>query len=259
MPDIRTLLHEAAPRPVLTLDMAAVRARARRASMRRLAAWVAGAGAVIVAGIPVGSGLLVTGGESPAVGAVESVAPTVSTTSTPTPSAAAPPPVAEKRTESASADAPASPASAAPSAPRPGPSREATFSGGAEEYTHATACSVDSEGLSYGRRRVCRFTAVVAGGWNVYQSNPNPRSVTETPYAYVTVRRDGQATTYTTRKVPDPGPSGAHHVEGCADDIIRPGDLVEVAVAQPSRVWMDLRTEIGVGAGLGWGCSDPGP
>lgn len=259
MADIRTLLHEAAPRPVAPLDMAVIRARAERRPVRRLLVWVAGIGAVVGFGVPTGSSWLLSPGDSVTIDVVPAPAPS-------TPSPVGPSPSGR---EVATADATGQP-SASESQPPPSGSTSAqapaarggsttTTTAPRADYPAGTACSVDTYGLALGDQRRCRFTATVAGGWNLYQPTPHPPSVAQLPDILVRVRRNGIATTYRPQQVHDDGPAGGYTLEGCDDAIIRPGDLVEVVIAQPHEVWMDLRTEMGVGAGEGWGCTDPGP
>ena len=56
-------------------------------------------------------------------------------------------------------------------------------------------------------------------------------------------------------------------IDGCADNIVGPGDLVEVVITETSGgYWTDQHSVEdnvaqweGAGAGEHWGCTDPGP
>ncbi|HVM41815.1 MAG TPA: hypothetical protein VM618_13655 [Acidimicrobiia bacterium] len=73
----------------------------------------------------------------------------------------------------------------------------------------------------------------------------------------VLVTRDGYTLTYRTHDEPNGMPAGGYTLMGCADDIIEPGDLVDVTITEPDDAVM--KTEMGGGAGRGWGCTDAGP
>ena len=255
MTDIRTLLHDAAPSPTGPLDMAAVRARARRSPGRRLAAWIVGAGALIGVGVPVGNAVLVTGGHDTAVEVVDPT-PTTGVTTTSIP-AAAPQRDAPATDREYGAGSTASNVTDAESALPASSGSEAPTMGYDPPYPRASECSVDTYGLASGDARTCRFTATAAGGWNYYQP-PHGPTITEIPYIEVSVTRGDETRVYRTERVPSGTPTGGYRLKGCDDDIIRPGDRVEVLIQQADP-WMDIRNEMGVGAGSGWGCSDPGP
>src|SRR5258706_12003232 len=93
MPDLHELLHDAAPKPVAPLDMAALQRRAHRFSKRRLVAWLAGVVAVAGVGLPAGTTLLASANHGERVGVVNTTVPrpvSSSTTSTTGPPTAAP-------------------------------------------------------------------------------------------------------------------------------------------------------------------------
>jgi hypothetical protein len=256
MPDIRTLLHDAAPSPARPLQMDVVRARARRSSTRRLVAWIAGLGAVMGLGVPVGSGLLPSAGEGDRVSIID---PRPTIESTPT---TGQPPV------TVGTDLPGNPGTLptvdpppeslpAPtiSTTLPAATSSTTPTTAGSRYPAATACAVDTYGLDEGEARSCRFTATSRGGWNNYSTNLTS-SLDKMPVVRITVIRGDDVMTYRSQEVDE---NGDTQYENCAEDIIQPGDLVEVRIDQ-AYVWIDgTEYQMGAGAGEGWGCTNRGP
>jgi len=256
MPDIRTLLHDAAPQPVAALDMAAVRSRAARRPRRRLVTWLAGLGAVIAAGvgvgIPGGGGILVNAGQDDRPAVIESDSSRTDEIVDGTATAWDPSPGMDD-------EAGFSPPVSSPSASSPAsvPHPLAPTAAPSAAYPPMASCSVDNRDLGRGHSRSCRFTATTAGGWNYYQPPNHLPSASDAPTVSVRVTRDGSTTVYSTRMVRDGGPAGTYHLDGCTDDVIEPGDLVEVVITEPYDA--TVRTEMGGGAGEHWGCTEPGP
>lgn len=122
------------------------------------------------------------------------------------------------------------------------------------DYAAATACSLDMSTMAPGQTRTCRFTATKPGGWNFERDGSDPRSVGgfDWPSARVTVSRDGESTVYEPEFEER---SGVMVLDGCADDIIEPGDLVDVELTSGS---MDVDFATKVGAGHLWDCSSAG-
>lgn len=252
MPDIRTLLHDAAPAPAAPLRMEEIRARARRPSTRRLVAWIAGLGAVLGVGVPVGAGLLPSADEADPVLVIDP-RPTIETTPTSQPApvtvaaeepdAVVAPPAVDRPQEATLEPS----ASTTPPAPAP-----STTAGG--QYPAGAACWVGSAGLDAGESRACRFTATTPGGWNTYSSSLTP-PLDRMPIVRVTVRRGREVRVYRSRYIDE---NGETRYENCADDIIQPGDLVEVRIEQ-ADVWIDgTGYDESGGAGGGWGCRSRG-
>ncbi|MGQ0434118.1 MAG: hypothetical protein ACT452_17150 [Microthrixaceae bacterium] len=246
MTDIRMLLHHAAPQPLGPLDMTALRARARRRSLRRFATWVAGVGAVITAAVPTGGAFLVNAAQGDRdQAAVEQDAGAVDAT------------------EIVDAADPAPMPGSAPSAPSIEGSNALVGSMGgvigttsttSEEpsassfYPRQSECVVDNADLGDGEIRTCRFTATARGGTEMTSSG-----TTDPPGATgeVTVTRNGVSTTYyphmRRRRVGD-----ASVFVGCSGGLIQPGDLVDMVLtnstADPEHATITLS------AGEGWSC-----
>ena len=268
MTDVRTLLRDNALRPDGALDMAGVYARANRHSIRRLAAWLAGLGAVIGVAVPVGDRLLVNAGDDRSVGIVDPRPPTEQTTPTVVAPGQAPRGELSGLPHASTGTPPTAARDLQPTRPAPSPTDPPTTLP-EQSYPSGASCSVDTLGLEYSGERSCRFTATTAGGWSWYKPSPN---ATPAPYnpprGTVYVTHNGEIRRYETEAIHtgapgDPGPTT--RIEGCADNIIQPGDLVEVVIRNMapttlSRSYsLDDRYEMGVGAGRGWSCSNPGP
>lgn len=265
MPDIRTLLHEAAPTPLAPLDMEAVRARAVRRMRRRLVAVVTGVTALLAASIPMGNTLLAPAGGGDASVIIEPPPAVADPTVKPDRSDQAPSGPAEPSHPSGSTEGSASSDSpdALSMAPAPNIFSPTTTADPAATAIGtnplAQSCSVDNAGLAYGEQRSCTFTATHAGGWNFYQPPGHAPSIGDPATVTVRVVHDGATKIYRSEMLPDGGPAGSYGVEGCDDAVIQPGDLVEVTIEQPDGRYDPVVGEAGGGAGKGWGCTEQGP
>ena len=264
MPDIRTLLNEAAPTPLAPLDMEAVKARAVRRMRRRLLAVVTVVTALLAA-IPIGNTVLAPAGGGDASVIIEPPPAVADPTVEPDRSDQDASGPGEQPHPSGPTDGSASPESPAAQGNAPVPSTFAptTTAGPAATPTNgyplAQSCSVDNVGLAYGEQRSCTFTATHAGGWNHYQPADHGPSIGDPATVTVRVVHEGVTQIYRSDAVPDGGPAGSYDVEGCDDAIIQPGDLVEVTIEQPDGRYDPVVGEAGGGAGKGWGCTRQGP
>ena len=263
MADLRTLLHESAPRPRSPLDLEALHARARRRTNRRFATWLGVAGLALGIGVPGGT-VFVTADR----GDDHRVAPPTTTT-TSTPSSADDATDADERSTATtgrgvSAAASSSPAEGRLVAPRPGtaasdadagPSSDApptslrgttstTAAPRAAEYPPAAACTVDNAGLGPNEQRRCRFTATAAGGASRRPYGDEVNS----PQGQVLVTRNG---TTTAHPVFGAQVFAGDIRRGCEDLFIQPGDLVEVVLTNAASGTREVMT---IGAGERWQC-----
>lgn len=262
MTEFARLLRDAAGQPPRPLKMDAIHHRAaRRTLRRRVGLGLVGLGALAGIGAPAGLSVLPAGDRpadvetigidegrhqpTPSTGLVE---PRPSQETTPTSAVSArldSTPIAPDIGSPASAPT-SDGAPTADAATRPG-------------FARASSCYVDNLFLRAGESKQCRFIAAAAGGWNVYQERGSTSPLeSEIVTAVVYVTRDGVTTTYRTRKVETD--SGAR-TEGCADDIIQAGDLVEIVLSETEdETPLDVSPDEGVAVGAGerWGCTDPG-
>jgi len=243
MADLRELFHDAAAPPTRPLDVPALLRHAARRP-RRWVAWLATLGAFVAVGTPVGLQWASSGSHAN----VRTLPGPVSTTTT-TVSAVAPPLSNSEvsvvvppgpRAPGATHATPAGRTDAAPSRP------ETTAASG-------TSCSVNTDGVPPGEMRTCQFTATTAGGWWAGYAGQQPGAPVgvafSDPSSVVRVTRAGVTSSY---------PSGQYG-SGCADDIIRAGDVVEVSLRAASQ--SPASTPPGhyvVGAGSGWDCEQHG-
>lgn len=252
MSEFARLLHDAAGAPPRLLVMEAVRRRAARRSLRRrLAVGLAGLGLATGIGVPAGVSLLTTGDRPAGLEAgIDQDRPQpppskglVDSHPTGTVRSASPPPAPSHTPTSAPStdDDPTSDDDAQP------------------VITRASSCSVDNLWLRAGESKRCRFIATAAGGWNVHQERGSTSPLeSETVTAVVYVTRDDVTAEYRTREIETDNGS---RTQGCADDIIQPGDLVEIVLSETEDdTPLDLSSDEGVaaGAGQGWGCTNPG-
>jgi hypothetical protein len=239
MTDIRTLLHEAAPAPFAALDMTAVRERARRRGIRRIAALLLGAGMVVGVGAPFGIDALAPASRTERVGTVgvehvDDAAPPnrLSTEVT----------VGTDRTASAAARAPA-----ATTVVRRSATHESTPP---SDYPVAAACSVNDVGLGAGEVRTCRFTASARGGGSFDYSGPTSPPPGVSPSGEVRVTRDGETTIHNMdAQEVFVGDTGTFRCSA----FIEPGDRVEVVLTNSPTPRADDPT-ITLGAGENWEC-----
>jgi hypothetical protein len=236
---MHTLLHDAAPKPVRPLDMVAVRERARRRSLRRIVAWLAGVSAVIGVGVPLGSGVLVNAGKGERVGVIGPDRSVKDNATVDGRVEAEVPSAGIGVSASASFDAPTPTTQTMPQSRAP-----TTTTTPSVDYPSAASCSVDNQNLADGQSRSCRFSATAAGGWRSVQLNMGGAGW-DFPTARVRVIRAGKANTYFTDSTG----------QGCGNDVIQPGDQVEVTITQSTEV---VHTLIRVGAGERWSCSESG-
>ncbi|MEY2424931.1 MAG: hypothetical protein QOI61_503, partial [Actinomycetota bacterium] len=182
MPDIQTVLHEAAPTPASVLDMAAVRARARRYSLRRrIIAALAGVGVAVGIGVPVGTGVLAPASQGERVGmtgrhTTEDSAPPTDDARPATNGAAA-----VKTSVVAALPGRSTTTTAKPQLGEP-----------PVEYPSAASCTVDDQGLAAGAQRICRFTATRRGGASFDSDGPTAPAPGVSPAGEVKVTRNGQ-------------------------------------------------------------------
>jgi hypothetical protein len=92
--------------------------------------------------------------------------------------------------------------------------------------------------LAPGESRSCRFTATADGGWRI--KNNLTTGTIEQDQAEVLVERDGKTSRYL----------GGMNEEGCAGDVIEPGDIVTVTVRQTTLGYRDFD----LAAGEGYDC-----
>lgn len=250
MTDIRTLLREAAPQPLAPLDMVAVRALARRRSMRRFVTWVGGIGVVIAAAVPTGGSLLVNaaGGGRDHNGAKNEAQAVDAVDRGTTDRSLSAPLVGTDR-----AGDPAAAGIAPPGGPPEGgvttttDQRDAVAPASASDYPKRPSCVIDNVGLGDGEQRSCRFTATSDGGADLVSSgtvSPPPGAKAE-----VTVTRDGQTTTYSVHNQEQRAGGLNHAICG---SFIEPGDLVEVVLTNSTND--PERATLTLGAGEGWEC-----
>jgi hypothetical protein len=247
MPDIGDLLQAAARSARSAPDLVLIQRRAR--SLRRHQYALRSASVVAAMAIVVPVSLQLSGGDgdrlhqvpvsspsptpvvSNATGGPQRTAdPGASTQQSLPRQSAAAPPCRGCQPLPGAGQTPRPSSSAQAGTPRPSPSRSAP-SGAA-----AASCHVSSSGLAPNQSRTCQFVATQYGGWRVHQSGG---AGTQQIYTNVTVTRDGQ--TYER-----PGDTGAD----CANDVIRPGDLVTATVRQESMGYL----VVDVGAGAGYRC-----
>ncbi len=249
MTDIRTLLHEAAPRTAVELDLEELRRQAGRHSLRRVASWLAAGLAVLAIAVPTGQTILSPADHGPAGldvrqvdggdlgedgtrrGDTEASSPTsidddpthgsviagevagpIERLGMPSPDRAI---VDTTSTTTSAATTTAPPDMSAWWAPDP-------------EYPARSGCSVDDAGLAPRRERRCQFTATVAGGASVDPEHSSVPSTQTADQVRVTVRRpNGEVMEWSgTRSY---GVGDAQVFFGC-DVFIEPGDRVEVAI-----------------------------
>ena len=121
-----------------------------------------------------------------------------------------------------------------------------------DSYPPASACSVDARGMAARQTRSCRFTATESGGWWAgFAGTPLFGVNSFDPSAAVFVTRAGRQTLYETHGPMSPGMDMSW--AGCDDNIIQPGDLVEVEITAGEGNNPGAYYE--AGAGLGWNCS----
>lgn len=237
MADLHTLLRDAAPTPLGPLDLASVRVRARRHSLRRILAWVAGLGAVVGVGAPVGGGVLLNAGSGERVEAVEYPAITTDTTVVVDASGSVRLDT-DDATVSAGVGGAVGVESSAGGAEASG---STTTTGPAGAFPAARGCRIDNHGLLPGEKRTCRFTATVAGGWAYFEGG----GAGDWNAGRVTVHRGDSSTTY--RSVEG---------RGCGAAVIEPGDRVEVEWTQQQ---IGVAVLGYVAAGEGFDCDYPDP
>ena len=239
MTDIRTLLHDAAPTPAVALDMAAVRARARRTTLRRrVIAVLTGVGAAIGIGVPVGTGLLAPASQSERVGIVggeriedhtlgddERRASDVAALSATT--------VASILGRSSATTT----RSQTPTAP--------------VAYPSAAFCTVNDRDLVAGAQRSCRFTATKRGGASLQSDGSTAPPPGVSPKGEVRVTRGGETSTHEVTNVRAKA-GDAEVFAGCSF-FIEPGDLVEVVITSSAAGAKDDAT-VTLGGGEGWAC-----
>jgi hypothetical protein len=115
------------------------------------------------------------------------------------------------------------------------PTYRSTATPSATGYPQQASCEVTTDGLTPGATRSCRFRATAAGGWR--RRGQGGLGMGGGGYS-VLVTRDGVT-------LVNPGDTGAD----CANDVIRPGDLVEIQVQQ-EQGYVIFR----LGAGEGMRC-----
>ena len=255
MADLRTLLHDSAPEPSAPLDMAAVRRRAQRTGMRRLAAWLAGLGAIVGIGFPVGGSILVNADQSepPRVDRVtpETVqgAKRVTTgTSVVEPDGDGAPPPGATRVTSRPAQLGGATTTSPPAASKADGDVEPSVVANAEarDYPPAAYCAVDNVGLGADQSRSCRFTATARGGGTVKSTSPvyPPPGIR----AQMRITRNGETNTYMIgHQRVQAGDAGTFYCGA----MIEPGDLVEVILTNSPAPDGSTST---AGAGDGWEC-----
>lgn len=244
MPDIHDLLRTAARGPQGAPDLPALERRAHSLRRRQQVVRTSVVLGVVVLLVP-----LVRGGVSGGSHALEqepagrqTTSPTATATSVPRAGVTAAP-----ATPLGSAAPAGSPAPARPgfSASRPSLSPRATASAPADPSTSPTSgfplapsCQVSTTTLAPGQSATCRFTATRAGGYDV-TFNAGVGFVDQGS-ATVEVVRDGSGTSY-----------DAYHGAGCADAVIRAGDLVTVTVQAGPGAYEDFTLAAGQGHGCG--------
>lgn len=267
MADLRTLLHQSAPKPRSPLDLVSIHERVQRRPHRRFAAWLGIAGLLLGLGVPGGSALVTADRQNdrqaappslPSLiesGHVDSGVDVPTTTSTQIASArsTARPSTESKAVEasaagSGSAEADDSARVIAPPTTARGPAATTSTvvapSPSPADYPRAASCSIDNAGLGRNEQRRCRFTATATGGAGFRDGSDEPRG----PTAQVSVTRDGSTMT---RPVTGVAVFAGDLKRGCAEQFIQPGDLVELVLTNSGS---DSEAEATVGAGEGWEC-----
>lgn len=151
-------------------------------------------------------------------------------------------------TETASGPAPlaAAPASDVAPATATSPAGSADSS-----YPPASDCSVDARGMAAGTTRSCQFTATDYGGWWAgFAGMPLFGVNNPDPSAAVWVTRGTSKEFYMSDG--GQGPAMDMSWAGCDNNIIQPGDLVEVVITAGEGNNPGSYYE--AGAGLGWSC-----
>jgi hypothetical protein len=258
MTDFALLLKDAAGQPPRPLNMAAIRQRATTLGLRRrISLWTWAVLATLGIGGATGATLATIGHQPSDVRTIHGERDTPDGPVHP-----------DRNSGSAVAFTPdnrsapgglsSTPVSSIVAVPRThGP--DTTTTTGASEYARAATCSVDTVGESV---RTCRFTATAAGGWNMYFVDPVNGNFNSNAHAEVRVTRDGKTTTYKTHEEQwDPVDPADRRPAGCADNVVQPGDQVEVIVYAPAGDWLQNgqdsnRPDIGAGAGQDWGCTN---
>jgi hypothetical protein len=244
--------------------MAAVRRRAHRFSRRRLLTWLAGVVAVTGAAVPAGTTLVASANHSERVGVVGPTLPARPTPSTTSTTELAVAPHTDGAGGSTNGTPPSSIADALPSsdptasattAPPPG-------SPGDDTYPTGSDCSIDARGMASGTHKYCRFTATDYGGWwagfagTPVSDGVNDPMLTAEPNCCAS---DSSAAMWVTR-------AGTQHFyasdrsrmyggwTGCNNNIIQPGDLVEIEIKFGNGTYNTPSSYYEAGAGLGWSC-----
>lgn len=260
MTQLHELLDRAAPSLTRPLDLVDLERRARQRGLRRLLACVT-AGLAAIGGVAVapGTALFASGDHGQRVETADVEEPSIDAPVDHGPNRGEDAPVGRSDNHASGSVADAIAPRATSDHPRPPATTSATTTTttpSTEPHPAAAAsCAVHGDALTDYGQQSCRFTATAPGGWNVDGGDvPSDRRRVAT----VNVTRDGVTTTYRSRQVSDPTSTGFFRVQGCADGIIEPGDLVEVII-ELQQEWIYPQSTMGAGAGEHWGCSDPGP
>ena len=253
MTELRSLLHDSAPVPSGPLDMAAVRRRARRTGFRRVAAWLAGLGAIAGIGFPLGGSILVNA-DQPGRPRVERVAPETAEDlgdHTATTSRTADATGGGSARVTATTLLRAQPTTTTTTATSPAAEQNdvkppVAVSAEQRDFPPAPFCAVDNVGLAANQSRSCRFTATTAGGGTVKTTSPvyPPPGIR----AEMRITRNGETTTHMIgHQRVQAGEAGTFYCGA----LIEPGDLVEVVLTNSPSPDGSTST---AGAGDGWEC-----
>jgi hypothetical protein len=236
------MLHAAVPEPSRPLDMSAIHRRARLRGWRRVMTWVAGAGAVLVAGIGISDSLVLNTNEGGRTGGGDAQRPAT---------------VDQTRTEEAPAGVATRSGTARRSASGSG-KREGAASTPAptttiavDEFPPRDSCSVDTAGLAVNQSRQCSFTATEKGGASMESDAPASSYDTQSAHGEVFVTRDGKRTSEWNSDdcgfKADAGEAGVF-AGNCIVYVVQPGDRVEVVITKTR----DDPFVVTLGAGKGW-------
>lgn len=253
MTDLRRLLHDSAPVPSGPLDMAAVRRRARRTGLRRVASWIAGLTVISGIGFPLGESIFVNA-DQPGRPRVERTSPeTVEEDGDPTATTLRAGDGRDSGTSPVTSvtslrahPGPTTTTATVPAASHSGaePSVAATADEG--DYPSAPFCAVDNVGLGANQSRSCRFKATTRGGGTVKTTSPvyPPPGIR----AEMRITRNGETTTHTIgHQRVQAGEAGTFYCGA----LIEPDDLVEVVLTNSPAPDGSTST---AGAGDGWEC-----
>lgn len=259
MSDLRQVFHDAAAPPTRPLDVEEL-VRAARRRRHRWAAWLASLGAVVAIATPVGLQWAAGGGSHSHLRTLPAPGSTTTTTigggpmvTTPMAVAGFSPPSQAGPKASGEAGSAVTTASSSPAGAEPHAASNPSASSAGD-------CFIDTTGMAPGQTKSCRFVATDSGGWwggyAVSASRPIAGDWFNTrPVTVVKVTRAGLTSSYETTESSQPTPMDPSG-NGCGDDVIQPGDQVEVDVTAPDHGTVSQATgPYEGGAGRDWNCN----